>query len=469
MTSLRASFALVSLVSPLVLAFAGCRTQAAVSAGREKTPEVCAAEHAELVAFVDRLPGRALGTDLRADLPLSTLGAPPGLGSVLSVSETALSIDGEAVTPAAWAERARTLPATGALYVAAAPDVTIRTLRNAIVPLPRGLDLKLLVRTASESTGAAAGADTPEAARELAGQLLRERDPAAQKRLAERAYDEFSDCAELINATAAVSTASARERWPGVKHAFQSTLPRCRCDAIDAPALRAVLSAEQRAGTATLGAVPLSFVRDQRCDATMPLRSVQRLLQQIEEFDAEFAGNYADDAMRFEQVVTNDRLLVQFCDALPGETFAALGKARASLYFRAPGSDACQAWRLEPIAPGAPLGTLRRVAPAGAPPLAFHYWQAAEEVGVFGPLDPNVPSKPTDQRTWACRENHKLVGIDADWLALEGGRWFFNEASCRAAAPDTAMPGCVGAIAGGATPTPPPAAPAAPSAYDTKP
>jgi hypothetical protein len=72
-------------------------------------------------------------------------------------------------------------------------------------------------------------------------------------------------------------------------------------------------------------------MRDERCGATMPLRSVQRLLEQVEAFDADYAGRYKDDALRFETVVTNDRLLVQFCDALPGETLAALQKAGRAL------------------------------------------------------------------------------------------------------------------------------------------
>jgi hypothetical protein len=465
MTSLRASLALGLLLSPLFLAFTGCRAQSAFSAGRAQTPEMCATAHAELVAFVERLPGRALGADLRADLPLSTLGAAPGAGPVLSLTETSIALDGEPLRADAWPERARSLPSTGSLYVAAAPDVTIRTLRNAILPLPRSLELKLLVRTAGNPAAALAGNDTPEPAQAIATQLLSEQDSERQKRLAERAYTEFSDCAELTAATAAIPGSNARERWPGVKHAFASSLPRCRCESIDAPALRAVLSAEQRAGTATLGAVPLSFVRDERCEATMALRSVKRLLEQIEKFDADNAGDYGDDAMRFEQVVTNERLREQFCDALPGETFAALGKARASLYFRVPGSDTCQAFRFEPLAPGAPMGTWRRVATGGEPALAFHYWQAAEEVSVFGPLDADARSKPTDERTWSCRENYKLIGIDAESLTIEGGRWFFREASCRAAAAQP-LPGCVGAIASGAPSTPPgvtaPAAPTSP-------
>jgi hypothetical protein len=104
----------------------------------------------------------------------------------------------------------------------------------------------------------------------------------------------------------------------------------------------------------------------------MPLRSLARLLEQIEEFDAEFAGRYGDDAIRFETVVTNDRLLVQFCDALPGETLAALEKSRRTVWMRL-ASGACEGFTFEPLSPGAPMGTLRRTQPASAAPLAFHY------------------------------------------------------------------------------------------------
>jgi hypothetical protein len=173
----------------------------------------------------------------------------------------------------------------------------------------------------------------------------------------------------------------------------------------------------------------------------MPLRSVARLLEQIEKFDEEYAGKWQDDTLRFEQVITNDRLLVQFCDALPGETLAALGRAKRSIYFRAPGREGCDAWSFEPLAPGAPMGTVRRGA-RGAGGSAFHYWQAAEEISLFGPLTPGAPSKPTDEREWPCKTTYKPTGIDEDAITLENGRWFFTETACRSAPPSTAVGGC---------------------------
>jgi hypothetical protein len=170
----------------------------------------------------------------------------------------------------------------------------------------------------------------------------------------------------------------------------------------------------------------------------MPLRSVLRLLEQIEKFDEEHAGKWQDDTHRFEQVITSDRLLVQFCDALPGETLAAIGRAKRSVYFRAPGRDACDAWSFDPLSRGAPMGTVRR----GSGGSAFHYWQAAEEISLFGPLAPGTPSKPTDEREWPCKVTYKLTGIDGDAITLENGRWFFTEAACRAAPPSTSVGGC---------------------------
>jgi hypothetical protein len=174
----------------------------------------------------------------------------------------------------------------------------------------------------------------------------------------------------------------------------------------------------------------------------MGLRSVKRLLEQMEHFDAEYAGKITDDAVRFDQVITSDKLLVEFCDALPGETLAALERKKATMYWHVAGSSECEAWTFAPLAPGAPMGTVRRAAGPHGPAAAFHYWQAAEEMSVFGPTESDPPSKPTDQREWSCRASYKFTGIDGDSIQLENGRWFFDEASCRAANDATAPGGC---------------------------
>jgi len=430
--------------SLLVLLVAGCASRPAFNGN--DTPQACEARKQDLTKVLETLPDRALGTDFRTELPESTLGATPGMGPVLEVTEHALVLDGEPVDAATWAARAQALPAPGTLYVAAAPNLTIHALRAALLPVPPAVAPKLLVRVPAPSAFPNEPA-TPADARSIAKELLTTHDPAKRKKLADEGYEEFASCVDLRRAVASVPAESARERWPALRAAISPAVAACPCGSFDAAALRALAMAEQRAGTATLGALPLGFVRDQRCEATMGLRSVKRLLDQVEKFDAEFAGSFGDDAMRFEQVVTNDRLLVQFCDALPGETLAALERAKATLYFRTPGGSECQAWTFAPLAPGAPLGTLRRV--KGGPPLAFHYSQAAEEVALFGPATDEPKTLPTDTREWSCRTNYKLTGIEPQWIELENGRWFFDEAVCRAASDSTAPGGCMTSVAAG--------------------
>jgi hypothetical protein len=87
------------------------------------------------------------------------------------------------------------------------------------------------------------------------------------------------------------------------------------------------------------------------------------------------------------------------------------------------------------------MGTFRRVATGGGA-LAFHYWQAAEEIRLFGPLDAAAPSKPTDRRDWTCDNNQRLTGVDGHSVAFERGRWFFDAAACRAAGPSDTFGGC---------------------------
>jgi hypothetical protein len=168
----------------------------------------------------------------------------------------------------------------------------------------------------------------------------------------------------------------------------------------------------------------------------------------MEEFDAEFAGGWQKDALRFDEVVNNDRLGVQFCDALPGETLAAKQRSRATLYLRVPGSERCDAVRFEPIAKGSPLGTLHRVS-ASRPPLAFHYSQAAEVIRVFGPADPASGTKPTESREWPCDETFRLVGVDKDSIQLERGRWYYTQGACDRATGGTMGGGCVSATFAG--------------------
>jgi hypothetical protein len=425
----------------------GCQSHAAFAPQTHDTPAACEEHKAGLVALVAAMPERSLGTDFHTELPESTLGVAPGTGPVLELTETTQALDGETLDGAAWAARAKTLPDHGVLYVAAAPDVTIGALRAAILPVAPSVGLKLLVRVRSAALPAEAG--TPARAQQIATRLLTEHDPAVQKTLAEQGFAEFSNCPALASAVTTAGTAPPKARWSTLHAELGRSLPACACGSFDAAALRALVTAEQRAGTATLGALPLDFVRDERCEASMGLRSVKRLLEQMERFDTDYAGKITDDAVRFEQVITSDRLLVQFCDALPGETLATLERKKATMYWRVAGSPECEAWTFAPLAPGAAMGTWRRAAGTQGPAAAFHYWQAAEEIAVFGPASADPPSKPTDARDWTCRMNFKLIGIDADSVQLESGRWFFNEAACRASNDAAVQSGCLATQGGG--------------------
>lgn len=197
-----------------------------------------------------------------------------------------------------------------------------------------------------------------------------------------------------------------------------------------------------------MGAVPFDFMRDERCGASFGLSPVQKVVQDIQAFDEEFAGRYGHESVDFAQVVTNERLLTYLCPALPGETLAALQRIRHTFFWKVRGTDHCQAWQFDPLAPGSPMGTWRRQGKELGPPLAVHYWQGAEEIRLFGPL-PAADSKPTDEHGWSCDQNFVMRGIDAQSIELETGRWFFERDTCESASDEAAVPGCVEALAGG--------------------
>jgi hypothetical protein len=413
-----------------------CRAPSGRSAEAPLSPEACEREKASLQSLLSALPKETLLTEL-GPLPESTVGVPPREGPVLVITEQTLRFEGKPLAPAELGARLGS-EAPRTVYVAAAPETTVARIRSVVASLPRSAELSLLVRMRGEKSPPAAAPGVSARAQAIVEGVLSERDARVRREKLREGYAELSSCAALGDAVARAEQAPARERWPHLREGALAALPSCSCDSLSGPSLRALFAADQRAGTASLAALPLSFVRDERCNASMPLRSVARLLEQIEKFDEEHAGKWQDDALRFEQVITSDRLLVQFCDALPGETLAALERAKRSVYFRAPGRDGCDAWSFEPLSPGAPMGTARRRVGGSA----FHYWQAAEEISLFGPLTPGTPSKPTDEREWPCKTTHKLVAIDADAITLESGRWFFSEAACRAASPSTAVGGC---------------------------
>jgi hypothetical protein len=326
------------------------------------------------------------------------------------------------------------------IYVAAAPERQVRELRRPLGVLPEGVRVRLLFRAPPTPLPD----QRSRTGYELAQEILSERDPARRAALARKGYRSFSKCDAIIDAAAEADGQSPAERWPQLRQGLLSATQSCSCESLRAGDLKHLVVAEQRAGSLALGSIPLTFLKDERCGASMPRRSIQKLLTQIEKFDAEFAGDFQEDGLAFEQVVTNERLLNYFCDALPGETLAALQKARRTLYFRVGATQTCQAWTFSPLAPGSPMGTWKR---RGGEPLALHYWQGAEEIRVFGPAAPG--SRPTDDRDWPCDQTLQIDGIDDSSIQLERGRWFFDEASCRKATDPEPLGGCVGRVASG--------------------
>lgn len=434
------------------------------------SPEACRRGRASLLELLESLPDKGLGLRGRADLPVASLGGVIGAGRVLDITVDALSLDGQAVSGDSPAARLRMLGQDLAadakptpespgvprplLYVAAPGALDVRTLRQHLAVIPRDYDVQLVFQAPAPDR-AALGADARASER-----LLSEPDLPTRHGLARDAYREHARCEPVQKAVDGVGAGDPEQRWPALRAALLEALPRCECDALDTEPLRELLLAEQRAGAAVVGSVPIDFMRDERCGASFGLSPVQKVMDEITAFDEQFSGQYAHESVDFAQVVTNERLLSYMCPALPGETLAALSRTRHTLYWKVRGVDQCQAWRLEPLEPGSNMGTWRRQGSEGSP-LAVHYWQGAEEIRLFGPVQ-GPASKPTDEHTWACEQEFEMRGIDPSSIELESGRWFFDRAACqRASDGDAAFPGCIQALAGG----PPEAPPAVPATF----
>ncbi len=455
----------VSLAAVLFAVVYGCASRAAFTGSAPEYSMPCRERKQRLVSFLERLPESSPIAAVSVELPSSTLGSPLGAGRSVELSEAGLRVDGRLV-PASESEAAfdRFVAAFAvevaaakdedpnarlALYVAAADSVTIGELRRYLVRVPDGVPLRLLVRANTRDARLEAEPGAPERARELAEGLLTELDAARRASLSREAYTSFSNCAAFDDGAEKSVALPSAERWPALRRHALVALPACACEDFDSLALRVLFAAEQRAGAATIASVPFSFVKDERCGATMPLRSVKKLLAQMEQFDEADSANFENDAVTFDAIITNERLREQFCDALPGETLAALGRARRTVYWKLSGTE-CDAWQFEPMTKGAPMGTLRRVkSDRGRAPLSFHYWQAAEQLGVFGPLTDGVASKPTDTRVFPCRQDLELAGVDPQRIELENGSMYFSEAACRAASGATTTEGCVANVAAG--------------------
>jgi len=413
----------------------------------------CEEHKADLGTFVRYLPETSLTTSVEVSLPEATLGGVPQHGSLLELSPAEVSFQKERFqnedirARVEWLAKKLASPSALArgdanagqkapvLYVAASYDTDVRSLRRFLDVVPEPVDLRLLFRVPTVRFAD----DGDQDAQAFAARLLAERDEAKRRALAKEGFAKYATCDEVEEALATVDGVPEEQRWPRLKAALTTAFEACDCDELDAPALKQLVIAEQRAGTMALGSLPLGFMRDERCGASMPLRSMQKLLKQIESFDQEFAGKWQEDELSFDKVVTNERLLNYFCDALPGETLAALQRARASVYWKLPNGE-CQAWRFEPLSLGAPMGTWRRVTeePEASTELAFHYWQGAEQIRVFGPV-PSPDSKATDRTRWACETEYEMKAVDETSIRLTGGRWFFTHKACQKAKVSSAL------------------------------
>lgn len=472
MRVLRALLTLLLLMGP------ACSSRPSEPRAARATPESCEQQRQELIALVEHLPERAVAGAVHVELPKAALGGNVGTGPVLEVDAQTAWLDGEslageshaaravrleAALPAALDKHAGHAPASTSsekpaprrptLYVAGAASLDVRTLRTYLRAVPETVPVRLLF----DAPPLPVASDTERGGHDLAARLLGERDPEKRRAIAREGYETFAECSNIHEAAEAADSVAEDDRWPQLRARLLEATRVCSCESMDSGSLKHLVAAEQRAGAMAFGSLPLSFLRDERCGASMPLRSLQKLLTQVEAFDAEFAGDWQHDALAFERVITDERLLVYFCDALPGETLAALQRARASVYWRTAAGTPCEAWQFEPLSAGTPMGTWRRRAPSSVPPLALHYWQGSEEIRVYGPQVES--SKPTDEKPWECNQNLKMTGVDAGGITLEAGRWYFTEDACNAGnANESLVPGCVGRLVAG-TPSAPEAAP----------
>lgn len=440
-----------------------CRPGLDAAAGVESA-EQCQTNRTSLIELLESLPAKGLALRGRTDLPVASLGGVIGAGQVVDVAADSVLLDGKVIEGQNPTERLQELGkrlADGAqassgprpiLYLAVEGSMDVRTLRGYLGSIPRAYDVHLVFQApVPEDSGKGSSASVSE-------RLLTEMDLPTRHALAREAYRQHARCAPVQAAVDGIAAGDPVERWPALRSALMQALPQCDCKDLDSEPLRELLLAEQRAGAAAVGAVPMDFMRDERCGASFGLSPVQKVMQEIQAFDEEFAGRYGHESVDFAQVITNDRLLTYLCPALPGETLAALQRMRHTFFWKIRGVEDCQGWQFEPLAPGSPMGTWRRQGEAAGPPLAIHYWQGAEEIRLFGPL-PSAESKPTDERVWACDQEFHLRGIDAASIELEHGRWFFDRDTCQKASDDASFPGCIAAIAGG-PPELPPAVPA---------
>jgi hypothetical protein len=422
----------------------------------------CEQRRAELIKVLRELPEQSLAAPIATPLPGATLSGVFHRGLILELDESkasqgqTLRLDQQAISGATREElianlrtQLEQLQAKGSsrlLNLAVAPETDVRTLQAYLSAVPAGLPLEILFVAPPPPTAKGDTEAQPES------RLLTSSSRKAQLGAAQLGYQKYSDC-EQVKQIAETAGVDQTSRWPRLKHGMLGAIPQCKCEDLDADGLRNLLVAEQRAGNVALGAVPGSFLRDVRCAASMPLRSIQQVLDDVDKFDAEFSGNWSSDSLQFEQVITNDRLLAELCGAMPGEVLESMQRSAATLYFRVAGSAQCQAWRFQPLSPGSPMGIWER---EGGKKLAFHYRVAGNEVRLFGPVEGSEPSQDAleaaqatvDDERYPCDQNIKLNSVSDSALQIEsGGHWYFTQQACRAAPPDATVAGCVAKFA----------------------
>jgi hypothetical protein len=402
----------------------------------------------------------------RGDLPVATIGGVVGKGRRVDIRPDAVLLDGEALPGDTAPKRLAALEAklaggAGAgeasvgqphptLYLSVNALTDVRSLRMILQAVPTTFDVQLLIQ--------APGADTSSPAAAQLSQLPFERDPDARTQLAHSAYAQATTCAHLLDALTAVPPGTPQARWSRLRTVLIDKLPSCDCHDVNPTVMRELLAVERRVSAGTVGSLPLDFMRDARCGASLGQTPLQNVVKDIQLFDERYSATQQGEELVFESVLTNDRLVKHICQALPGETLASLQNENQTFYWRVPGVARCQPWQFQPRERKSPMGTWRYQGPDGQAPLAVHYVQAAEEVTLSGPVT-DERAEPGKDQHWACTQDFVLRGVDENSIELDAGRWYFDEQACEAASPDTAQfPGCIATLAsqaGEATEQPP--------------
>ncbi len=393
----------------------------------------CEQRQERLQTVLSQMPSEALVSPVAAQLPRLTL--PTGLirAPLLELTDAEARFEGTPLAGANSAQWARDFSARWAnthagaadrpLLIAAEWNVDVTSLHWFLQSVPESTRVHLLFARPAPQESMVEPERYP-----LAQRVLLEPDAQQRVALAERAYDEYSTCRAVDEAVQTVSSLTGVQRWPSLKAQMLRAIPQCDCAQLDAEGLRHLLSAEQRAGSLSLGSIDVSFMRDVRCRASMPLLPVQEVLREIDGFDAEFSAQWEAEAIHFQDEISAERLKNYLCVASPGETLALLQRDAATVHWKV--GEECQAWRFLPLQRGAPMGTLQRVDPGN--PSSIHYWQAVEDIRLYGPAV--AAGLPTDAGPWQCSEEFRLQRVEQDWIELDNGvRWYFEASQCQRA------------------------------------